>query len=114
MAKSCFLLRIDPARIPEYRDRHREVWPEMLDALQASGYRNYAVFLDESGLLVGYFEADDPAAAMAAMAATEVNARWSALLDELFLPVDDRRPVGTVTPLSLAFDLDAQLAGRPA
>lgn len=109
MAKSCFLLRIDPARIPEYLEHHRAVWPEMLDALHASGYRNYSLFIDDDGLLVGYFEADDPPTAIAAMQATEVNARWSAILDELFVPVDAARPVGTVRGLHLAFDLDAQL-----
>ena len=114
MAKSCFLLRIDAARIPEYLEWHREVWPEMLTALRDSGYRNYSLFLDDSGLLIGYFEADDPAAAIAAMQATDVNARWSAALDDLFVAVDDARPVGRVVPLSLAFDLDEQLAGVEA
>lgn len=114
MAKSCFLLRIDPERIAEYLDWHRDVWPEMLDALHESGYRNYAIFVDESGLLVGYYEADDPDAAAAAMRATEVNARWSAHLDELFVPVDDAHPVGTTAPLRLAFDLDAQRSGASA
>jgi len=114
MAKSCFLLRVDADRIPEYLEWHREVWPEMLDALHRSGYRNYSIFIDESGLLVGYFEADDPDAAIAAMRATEVNTRWSALLDELFVAVDESRPVGTVAPLRLAFDLDAQRAGAIA
>jgi len=110
MTKSCFLLRIDPTRIAEYLEWHREVWPEMLSALHDSGYRNYSIFVDTSGLLVGYFEAEDPAAAIAAMQRTEVNARWSALLDELFVAVDEARPVGMVATLDLAFDLDAQLA----
>lgn len=110
MTKSCFLLRIDPSRIAEYLEWHREVWPEMLEALHESGYRNYSIFVDASGLLIGYFEAEDPAAAIAAMQRTEVNARWSTMLDELFVAVDDARPVGTVATLDLAFDLDAQLA----
>jgi L-rhamnose mutarotase len=83
----------------------------MLEALHESGYRNYSIFIDQSGLLVGYFEADDPQAAIAAMGATEVNARWSALLDDLFVAVDGARPVGTIAPLQLAFDLDSQRGG---
>lgn len=112
MQKSSFLLRIDPARIDEYLQWHRAVWPEMLEALHESGYRNYSLFLDDSGLLVGYFEAEDPDAAIAAMQKTDVNARWSALLDELFVDVDEARPVGTIATLRLAFDLDAQLAAQ--
>ena len=43
-----------------------------------TGWRNYSLFLRDDGLLIGYVEADDLQAAQAAMAATEVNARWQA------------------------------------
>jgi L-rhamnose mutarotase len=72
----CFLLRVRPDRLDQYRERHREVWPEMLDALREAGWRNYSLFLGDDGLLVGYLESDDFAAAQRAMAETEVNDRW--------------------------------------
>lgn len=78
MERACFTLRVRPERLDSYRARHREVWPEMLDALRAAGWRNYSLFLRDDGLLVGYLETDDFAAARAAMDATEVNARWQA------------------------------------
>jgi L-rhamnose mutarotase len=28
----CFLLRVRPELLPEYRERHAHVWPEMQDA----------------------------------------------------------------------------------
>ena len=31
----------------------------MLDALRKSGWRNYSLFMGESGLLFGYFEAEE-------------------------------------------------------
>lgn len=71
-----FRLRVRPERLAEYRERHRAVWPEMLDALREAGWRNYSLFLGEDGLLVGYLECEDFAAAQAAMARTEVNERW--------------------------------------
>jgi L-rhamnose mutarotase len=72
----CFLLRVRPDRLDQYRERHREVWPEMLDALREAGWRNYSLFLGDDGLLVGYLESDDFAAAQRAMAEAEVNDRW--------------------------------------
>jgi L-rhamnose mutarotase len=72
----CFLLQVRPERIAEYRERHRRVWPEMLDALRGAGWRNYSLFLRDDGLLVGYLETDDFEAAQAAMAQAEVNDRW--------------------------------------
>jgi len=63
----CFLLRVRPEQVAEYRRRHAEVWPEMREALSAAGWRNYSLFLREDGLLVGYLECEDFDAARAAM-----------------------------------------------
>jgi L-rhamnose mutarotase len=76
MERVCFLLRVKPERLDEYRERHRTVWPEMLDALRDAGWRNYSLFLRDDGLLVGYLETDDFEAAQRAMAEAEVNDRW--------------------------------------
>ena len=59
----CFLGRVRPGRLAEYRQRHAAVWPEMLDALRAAGWANYSLFLTDDGLLVGYLETDDYAVA---------------------------------------------------
>jgi L-rhamnose mutarotase len=47
-----FLLRVRPDRMDEYRRRHETVWPEMLQALADTGWRNYTLFLNDNGLLV--------------------------------------------------------------
>ena len=80
----CFNLQVRPERMAEYVERHRDVWPEMQQALRDSGWRNYSLFLREDGLLVGYVEADDLAAARAAMDRTEVNARWQSEMADFF------------------------------
>jgi L-rhamnose mutarotase len=84
MQRVCFVLNVRPDRIEEYRQRHSEVWPEMRQALADAGWHNYSLFLRDDGLLVGYVETADFAAALAAMAATEVNARWQAEMAPLF------------------------------
>ena len=76
MERVCFLLRVDPERLDEYKARHRDVWPEMREALREAGWGNYSLFLGEDGLLVGYVETEDFEAAQRAMAATDVNDRW--------------------------------------
>ncbi|HEY4460762.1 MAG TPA: L-rhamnose mutarotase [Pseudonocardiaceae bacterium] len=103
MARYCFLLHINPDLLDEYRERHRAVWPEMLDALRESGWRNYSIFLRPDGLLVGYVEADDLGAAQRAMAATEVNARWQAEMSRF---TDGTRPDESFELLEEAFHLD--------
>jgi L-rhamnose mutarotase len=39
--------------IISHKQAHVQVWPEMLEALRQSGWRNYSLFLRPDGLLVG-------------------------------------------------------------
>ena len=95
MERVCFRLRVRADRLDEYRARHRAVWPEMREALTGAGWRDYSLFLDDDGTLIGYLVADDFAAALAAMEATEVNARWQAEMAEFFeLPSGERPDTG--------------------
>ncbi|HWU22834.1 MAG TPA: L-rhamnose mutarotase [Nocardioides sp.] len=113
MPRYCFSLQVRPDRMDEYAERHRAVWPEMLAALAETGWRNYSLFLRQDGLLVGYVESDDLAAAQAAMAATEVNARWQAEMAPYFSELDGAPDEGFVQ-LTEVFNLDDQLtAVRP-
>ncbi|GII77074.1 L-rhamnose mutarotase [Sphaerisporangium rufum] len=105
MERVCFLLRVRPDRLAEYRERHREVWPEMRAALRETGWRNYSLFLRDDGLLVGYLETDDFAAARAAMAGREVNARWQAEMAPFFEDLDGRPDEG-MAALREVFHLD--------
>lgn len=117
MNRYCFLLQVRPELLDEYRERHRAVWPEMLQALTASGWHNYSLFARPDGLLVGYVEAEDLVAAQAAMEATEVNARWQAEMGRYFTGLDGRRPDEGLLLLSEVFHLDSRpavLPGRPA
>jgi len=80
----CFRLHVLLDKREEYVHRHTEVWPEMREALRQAGWQNYSLFLADDGTLIGYLECEDFAAAQAAMAATEVNARWQQEMTEFF------------------------------
>ncbi len=114
MTRYCFELRVRPERIEEYVERHRSVWPEMLEALERTGWRRYSLFLRPDGLLVGYVECDDLAAAQAAMAATDVNARWQSEMAPFFTGTDGRPPDQALSLLEEVFHLEDQLALLPA
>jgi L-rhamnose mutarotase len=101
----CFQLQVRPERIAEYVARHQAVWPEMQDALRATGWRNYSLFMRSDGLLIGYVESDDLAASQAAMAQTEVNARWQAEMAEFFTGIDGRAPDEGLQLLTEVFHL---------
>lgn len=105
MQRVCFLLKVRVEKVTEYRERHRAVWTEMLDALTAAGWHNYSLFLREDGLLVGYLEAPDFDRARAAMDATGVNARWQKEMAGFFEELDGRAPDEAMRPLTEVFHL---------
>ena len=106
MERVCFLLRVRTERLAEYKERHAAVWPEMLAALRETGWHNYSLFLRADGLLVGYFETPDYEAALAGMAAREVNARWQREMAPFFEDLEDRRPDQGLLRLEEVFHLE--------
>jgi L-rhamnose mutarotase len=106
MQRVCFQLQVKPDRMAEYRERHDAVWPEMLDALRASGWRNYSLFLSTTGMLIGYLETDDFGAALRDMEQTDINARWQAEMGEFFEDLEGRRPDEGLLVLDEVFHLE--------
>jgi L-rhamnose mutarotase len=80
-----FILKVRADLIDEYTRRHREVWPEMLEALSRTGWHNYSLFMRTDGTLFGYLETPSSFAdALDGMSAEEVNARWQAEMAPFF------------------------------
>lgn len=93
MERVAFRLKVRKEMMDEYAHRHAEVWPEMLDALRATGWSNYSIFLDRNdGALFGYFETPDLQAALDGMGKTEINAKWqkdmAPFFEDLDVPAD--------------------------
>jgi L-rhamnose mutarotase len=100
MKRVGFQFKVRPDRLAEYKEHHKHVWPEMLDALRKAGWQNYSLFMRADGLIFGYFETEESlAAAQEKMAAQEVNTRWQEFMasfvdanarpDETFLELEE-------------------------
>lgn len=84
------MLQVRPERLEEYKERHKKVWPEMQEALSATGWHNYSLFLRGDGLLVGYLETPSFEKALEGMAALEVNERWQKEMKPFFAELPGR------------------------
>ena len=109
MQRICFELAVSPSRVDEYRERHAAVWPSMLREIEASGRRNYSLFLRPDGRLIGYYETDDVAGSDAYLAASAVAAEWEREMAPFFDHLDGRPDQGA-TVLPEIFNLADQLA----
>jgi L-rhamnose mutarotase len=50
MEKYAFKMHLKPGCVDEYRRRHDEIWPRLVDLLRVSGVRDYSIYLDEDTL----------------------------------------------------------------
>jgi L-rhamnose mutarotase len=106
MTRVCFLLKVRAGKIDEYRRRHQQVWPEMLEALRATGWHNYSLFLRPDGLLIGYLETPDFEQARARMQDHPVNARSQAEMAPFFESLAQGAADASMAPLEEVFHLD--------
>jgi L-rhamnose mutarotase len=104
MQRVCFTLKLRADTLPEYLERHKNVWPEMQDALRATGWTNYTLFLGPNATLIGYVEVEDFAKAREGMKAFPVNARWQAEMLPFFDSSD--KADDAMQPLLEVFHLD--------
>jgi L-rhamnose mutarotase len=100
--RTAFVLSVRPEKVDDYVRAHRDVWPEMLDALRSAGIRNYTIFRHRNEMF-GYFEADDLAAAGEYLARQEISTRWQDAMAEL---LDQRVPDQGPPALDEVFRLD--------
>ena len=105
MKRIGFQFKVRQDRLGEYKEYHKQVWPEMLDALRKAGWHNYSLFMRTDGLIFGYFETEESLAiAQAKMNSTEVNTRWQ----QFMAPFTDSnaRPDESLVELEEYFHLD--------
>lgn len=92
----------DPA---EYKRRHDEIWPEMLDTLHAAGIQNYDIFLGADRRLFATLEVEDKARLREVLNSSEVNARWSRTMEPL-IDIEVDPAIGFPALLPLMFHMD--------
>ena len=107
MKRIGFLLKVKPDKIADYKERHKAVWPEMLDALRRTGWHNYSLFMRDDGLLFGYFEATDSLqASQAGMSDEEINAKWQDSMAPYFENLGGQHADESMVELEQVFHLD--------
>ena len=62
-----------------YRQKHAEIWPEMVSSLHQFGIRNYSIFV-YGLLLFAYYETDDPSG-VARQREDPVVQRWWKMME---------------------------------
>ena len=89
MQRACFTFEIYPDKADEYKKRHDEIWPELVELIQSAGLKNYSLFRRGSQI-IAYVECHpDIETAFGKIAGNEINARWAAWFEDVILSLVD-------------------------
>ena len=91
MERICFTFELRPGTEDEYKRRHDEIWPELVEAIQQAGIRNYSLFR-RGTQVIAYAECHpDVATAFGKVGSAEVNARWAKWFEEVIVELVDEQ-----------------------
>ncbi len=91
--KHAFKMQLNPGMAAEYKKRHDEIFPELVDLLRGAGVKDYSIFIDEeTGMLFGVLwrRVDHT---MDALPNEAVMKRWWAHMADIMETHPDDRPV---------------------
>jgi len=102
MARVAFVMELKPGVEAVYKQKHDEIWPEMVQTLHEFGIHNYSIY--RHGLtLFACLEADDPAR-LAHQGEHPVVQRWWQMMAPYMATNADGSPRST--PIEEMFHLD--------
>ncbi len=93
--KHAFKMHLNPGMAAEYRKRHDEIFPELVDLLHAAGVKDYSIHLDEeTNTLFGVLwrRVDHT---MDELPNTEVMQRWWAHMADIMATNSSNEPIST-------------------
>ena len=103
MEKYAFRMRLNPGCREEYKRRHDEIWPELVDLLKEAGVSDYSIHLDaETNLLFGVLWRNEDHG-MDALPDTEIMKRWWAHMADIMETHPDNEPIAI--PLDTLFHM---------
>jgi len=105
MDEIAFTMQLKPGVEAEYQRRHDAIWPELSEALEAAGIRDYAIYLHRASGLLFAVQKRLPGHTTDGLPSLPIMQKWWAYMADLMETNPDNSPV--VTPLSCVFRMEA-------
>ena len=103
MQRLAFKMKLFKGQETEYKKRHDEIWPELVQLLKETGISDYSIFLEEeTGFLFGVLKVEDPVN-MQTLPAQAIMKNWWAYMGAIMESNPDNSPVSV--PLNEVFYL---------
>ena len=104
MEKFAFKMYLNEGKLQEYKKRHDDIWPELVELLRQAGVSDYSIFLDEeTNTLFGVlWRTSDHA--MDKLPLQPVMQKWWAHMSDIMRTNPNNEPVAI--PLTPVFHMD--------
>jgi L-rhamnose mutarotase len=93
MPVRAFRMSLNPGQAEEYRKRHDEIWPELIDALRAAGVLDYRIFLDPESLALFAVLTHEDQHLLNELPHLDVMHRWWQHMQEIMPSRPDASPI---------------------
>ncbi|QGX63061.1 L-rhamnose mutarotase [Alteromonas mediterranea] len=95
MEKVAFVMTLKPGYEQEYKKRHDEIWPELVEELKNAGVSDYSIFYEESSnKLFAVLKREDDHT-MDALPNNAVVKKWWQHMADIMDTHEDNQPVAT-------------------
>lgn len=102
MLRFAFKMKLKPGYAAEYKKRHDEIWPELVELLKEAGVSDYSIFLDEESHTLFAVQKQNGASSQD-LGNTEIVQKWWAYMADIMETNPDHSPV--TLPLKEVFHL---------
>jgi len=100
-----FTMKLQPdADIEVYKQRHIDIWPELVDLLDESGVYDYSIFFDDSTNTLFGFQRVKGDAGSQDLGQLEIVQEWWKFMSDIMVTNDDNSPV--TKPMVEVFRMD--------
>ena len=99
-----FKMKLLPGFKEEYKKRHSEIWPELVELLKIEGIGNYSIFLDEETNFLFAYQEQSGKSSSQDLGMTEVVKKWWKYMADIMETNPDNSPV--TVPLEQVFYLE--------
>ncbi len=104
MRRAGFAMQLKPGVVVEYKRRHDEIWPELVELLERAGIRDYAIYLDPRTDTLYASQKLTEHNSASRLPESEVMQKWWAYMADLMETNPDGSPA--VYPLDEMFYMD--------
>lgn len=102
--KFAFKMQLNSGQLAEYKRRHDEVWPELVEALKEAGVRDYSIHYDEETNILFANMWRSKTHELEALSKTQLMQKWWAYMADIMETHPSNEPVAT--PLEIVFYME--------